>query len=294
MQEIDRHLSSASRDYERIEVAIRYLEENFQLQPNLDDVAAATGLSPHHFHRLFSRWVGTTPKRFLQYLTVEYAKDRLRESTSVMEAAWDAGLSGGSRLHDLMVTIEAITPGEYKQGGADLQVRWAVHPSPFGECVIGVTDRGLCALEFLTARSLAEIEEELTRRWPGADLEEDPSGTAPYLEKLFPEPGAGPRGPFTLLIMGTNFQLQVWQALLQIPPGFLTEPHLLSDPVPPGDSIGGWARRLPLGPAPQAGHAGLGSHRDSSGRARDVVAVLDIASELMHLDRTEPSLVEHR
>ncbi len=222
MQEIDRHLSSASRDYERIEVAIRYLEENFQLQPNLDDVAAATGLSPHHFHRLFGRWVGTTPKRFLQYLTVEYAKDRLRESTSVMEAAWDAGLSGGSRLHDLMVTVEAITPGEYKQGGADLQVRWGVHPSPFGECVLGVTDRGLCALEFLTARSPAEIEEELIRRWPGADLEEDPSGTAPYLEKLFPEPGVGPRGPFTLLIKGTNFQLQVWQALLQIPPGYLT------------------------------------------------------------------------
>ena len=222
MQDTANQLTSSSRDYERIELAIRYLEENFQLQPDLDEVAGATGLSPYHFHRLFSRWVGTTPKRFLQFLTVEYAKDRLRESSSVMEAAWDAGLSGGSRLHDLMVTVEAVTPGEFKQGGTDLVVRWGVHPTPFGECILGVTDRGLCALEFLTERSSQEIRDELSRRWPGAELQEAGDETAPYLERLFPEPGAVPRGPFTLLIKGTNFQLQVWQALLQIPPGHLT------------------------------------------------------------------------
>jgi AraC family transcriptional regulator of adaptative response/methylated-DNA-[protein]-cysteine methyltransferase len=222
MQDTAHRLSSASRDYERIELALRYLEENFQLQPDLEEVAAAIGLSPYHFHRLFSRWVGTTPKRFLQFLTVEYAKDRLRESSSVMEAAWDAGLSGGSRLHDLMVTVEAVTPGEFKQGGADLIVRWGVHPSPFGDCVLGITDRGLCALEFLTERSSEEIQEELTRRWPGAELQNARDETSPYMEKLFPRPGANPRGPFTLLIKGTNFQLQVWQALLQIPPGHLT------------------------------------------------------------------------
>lgn len=222
MQDTANHLTSASRDYERIELAIRYLEDNFQLQPDLHEVAGATGLSPYHFHRLFSRWVGTTPKRFLQFLTVEYAKDRLRKSSSVMEAAWDAGLSGGSRLHDLMVTVEAVTPGEFKQGGTDLAVRWGVHPTPFGECILGVTDRGLCTLEFLTERSSQEIQDELTRRWPGAELQEACDETGPYLEKLFPEPGAVPRGPFTLLIKGTNFQLQVWQALLQIPPGYLT------------------------------------------------------------------------
>lgn len=222
MQEITQRLSSASRDYDRIELAIRYLEENFQLQPDLEQVAAAVGLSPYHFHRLFSRWVGTTPKRFLQFLTVEYAKDRLRQSSSVMEAAWEAGLSGSSRLHDLMVTVEAVTPGEFKQGGTDLVVRWGVHPSPFGDCVLGVTDRGLCTLEFLTERSSEEIQQELVRRWPGAELQETRDQTAPYLEKLFPAPGAAPRGPFTLLVKGTNFQLQVWQALLQIPPGYLT------------------------------------------------------------------------
>jgi len=222
MQDTAHRLSSASRDYERIELALRYLEENFQLQPDLEEVAAAIGLSPYHFHRLFSRWVGTTPKRFLQFLTVEYAKDRLRESSSVMEAAWDAGLSGGSRLHDLMVTVEAVTPGEFKQGGADLVVRWGVHPSPFGDCVLGITDRGLCALEFLTERSSGEIQDELTRRWPGAELQKARDETSPYMKKLFPRPGANPRGPFTLLIKGTNFQLQVWQALLQIPPGHLT------------------------------------------------------------------------
>jgi AraC family transcriptional regulator of adaptative response/methylated-DNA-[protein]-cysteine methyltransferase len=222
MQETASRLSSASRDYERIETAIRYLEEHFQHQPDLEEVAAAVGLSPFHFHRLFGRWVGTTPKRFLQFLTVDYAKQRLLESSNVMEAAWDAGLSGSSRLHDLMVTVEAVTPGEFKRGGSDLLLQWGVHPSPFGQCILAVTERGLCAFEFLTGRSRREIRDELGRRWPGAELREAHTETERYLERLFPAPGSSPRGPFTLLVKGTNFQLQVWQALLQIPPGYLT------------------------------------------------------------------------
>jgi AraC family transcriptional regulator of adaptative response/methylated-DNA-[protein]-cysteine methyltransferase len=215
-------LRTASQDYERIERAILYLEENFRDQPELEDLASEIGLSPYHFHRLFSRWVGTTPKRFLQFLTVEYAKERLHQTENVLAAAWDAGLSGGGRLHDLMVTVEAVTPGEYKRHGADLTIRYAVHPSPFGECLLGVTDRGLCSLEFVGDRSADELRQELGRRWPGADLVRDRGETQPYLERLFPEPGARPRGPFTLHIKGTNFQLQVWQALLRIPPGSLT------------------------------------------------------------------------
>jgi AraC family transcriptional regulator of adaptative response/methylated-DNA-[protein]-cysteine methyltransferase len=270
MSDTTQTLSSASRDYERIELAIRYLEENFQSQPDLEEVAAAVDLSPYHFHRLFSRWVGTTPKRFLQFLTVDYVKDRLRESSSVMEAAWDAGLSGGSRLHDLMVTVEAVTPGEFKQGGTALVVRWGVHPSPFGDCVLGVTDRGLCALEFLTERSSEEIREELRRRWPGAEFQESPEETSSYLLKLFPEPGAVPRGPFTLLIKGTNFQLQVWQALVQIPPGHLTSYGAIAKHLDrPGASraVGqavGWnpiSYLIPCHRVIQSAAAGLGGYR---------------------------------
>lgn len=215
-------LRTASKDYERIEHALRYLEENFRHQPDLEALAAEIGLSPYHFHRLFSRWVGTTPKRFLQFVTIDYAKDRLLDTESVLEAAWDTGLSGGGRLHDLMVTVEAVTPGEYKRHGADLTIRYGIHPTPFGECLLGVTDRGLCTLEFLADRNAQEAREELARRWPGAELIQGAHETEPYLDKLFPEPGSEPRGPFTLHIKGTNFQLQVWQALLRIPVGALT------------------------------------------------------------------------
>ena len=215
-------LQTASKDYERIELALRYLEEHFRDQPDLEDVAAEIGLSPYHFHRLFSRWVGTTPKRFLQFISVEYAKQRLHQTESVLEAAWDTGLSGGGRLHDLMVTVEAVTPGEYKRHGDNLTIRYGIHPTPFGDCLLGSTDRGLCSLEFLTGRSEEEVRAELAHRWPGAELQQSSNDTRPYLEKLFPAPGAEPRGPFTLHIKGTNFQLQVWQALLRIPPGALT------------------------------------------------------------------------
>lgn len=215
-------LEAAATDYRRIEHALCYLEENLLDQPDLERLATVVGLSPFHFHRLFSRWVGTTPKRFLQFVSVEYAKERLHQSESVLEAAWDTGLSSGGRLHDLMVTVEAVTPGQYKRYGAGLTIRYGVHPSPFGDCLLGVTDRGLCSLEFLSGRTEDSIRAELARRWPGADLIDSPQHTEPYLEKLFPEPGGQPRGPFTLYVKGTNFQLRVWQALLRIPPGALT------------------------------------------------------------------------
>lgn len=215
-------LRQASQDYERIERAIRFLEQHLEDQPELDDLAAEIGLSPYHLHRLFSRWVGTTPKRFLQFLSVEHAKERLHATESVLEAAWDTGLSSGGRLHDLMVTVEAVTPGEYKRHGADLEIRCGVHPSPFGECLVGITDRGICALEFLSDRSADNGILELGHRWPGAVIRHDPVATRELLPALFPGPAGGPRGPFTLYIKGTNFQLQVWQALLRIPAGTLT------------------------------------------------------------------------
>jgi AraC family transcriptional regulator of adaptative response/methylated-DNA-[protein]-cysteine methyltransferase len=214
-------LDEAAKDYERIETAIRFLEENFRQQPSLEEVAAAIGLSEYHFHRLFSRWVGTTPKRFLQFLTAEYAKERLAESASVLDTAYDAGLSGGGRLHDLLVTLEAFSPGEYKKGGSGLVIAYGIHPSPFGACLLAVTERGVCGLEFLAGRTGKQTREDLAARWPGADLQEDPMRTAPYLARLFPPSDTEHGAPITLLVKGTNFQLSVWQALLRIPSGEL-------------------------------------------------------------------------
>jgi len=135
-------------DYARIEAAILYLEEHFRDQPSLDDVARKVGLSPHHFQRLFRRWAGISPKRFSQFLTLDYAKAQLEASASVLDAAYDAGLSGPSRLHDLFVTYEAMSPGAFKQGGDGVDISYGIHPSPFGPCFVGQTERGICALGF--------------------------------------------------------------------------------------------------------------------------------------------------
>ena len=206
-------------DYERVGRAIRFLEERRAEQPSLDEVAEVMGLSPHHCHRLFSRWVGTTPKRFLQYLTAEHAKKVLAESRSVLDAAFDAGLTSPGRLHDLMVTMEAVSPGEYRAAGQGLEMRWGVHPTPFGEAFLSVTGRGICALEFLAAREPAEAAAGLAEAWPAATVFHDPAATGPVAKRLFPEGPALPEGPFHLLVRGTNFQVRVWQALLRIPVG---------------------------------------------------------------------------
>ncbi len=137
-----------SDDYQRIEQAILYLEKNYQVQPELSEIAASIGLSEYHFQRLFTRWVGISPKRFLQFLTKEGAKELLQRS-SVLNATYSVGLSSPGRLHDLFVTTEAVTPGEYKSRGAGLTIRYGIHPTPFGECLLGMTERGICYLGFV-------------------------------------------------------------------------------------------------------------------------------------------------
>ncbi len=214
-------------DYRRVERAIRFLEANLQNQPRLEQVAAAVGLSEYHFHRLFSRWAGTTPKRFLQYLTADYAKQQLRRSKSVLEATYDSGLSSPGRLHDLLVSVEAVSPGEYKQRGAGLTISWGCHPSPFGEChpspfgecLLAVTERGICGIEFLAERRPEAAAEELLARWPEAELRQAPRQTAALARRIFPPLSERPSGALHLMVQGTNFQLQVWQALLRVPPG---------------------------------------------------------------------------
>jgi AraC family transcriptional regulator of adaptative response/methylated-DNA-[protein]-cysteine methyltransferase len=205
-------------DYERIERAIRYLEENYRQQPNLKALARGAGLSEFHFQRLFRRWAGISPKRFLQYLTAGHAVRILRESRTNLEAAYDAGLSGGGRLHDLLINLHAVTPGELKRAGAGLTIHYGFHPSPFGECLIAVTARGVCHLGFLPPEDRRAALAELAAEWPRAHIEEAPCVTAPLARRLFAR-GNGHSPGIDLHVRGTNFQIKVWEALLRIPPG---------------------------------------------------------------------------
>ncbi len=213
-----------ARDYARIEAAILYLEEHFRDQPGLGETAEAAGLSPHHFQRLFRRWAGISPKRFGQFLTLDYAKAQLETSASILDATYDAGLSGPSRLHDLFVTYEAMSPGAFKQGGDGVDISYGVHPSPFGPCFVGQTERGICALGFADDhRSEAHaVRTEFERRWPAARFREDQAATEAIVARIFNDRRAGAAEPLRLAVCGTNFQLKVWEALLRIPPGRIT------------------------------------------------------------------------
>jgi AraC family transcriptional regulator of adaptative response/methylated-DNA-[protein]-cysteine methyltransferase len=205
-------------DYERIERAIRYLEENYQDQPSLKALARGAGLSEFHFQRLFRRWAGISPKRFLQYLTAGHAVRALRESRTNLEAAYDSGLSGGGRLHDLFINLHAVTPGELKRAGAGLTIHYGFHPSPFGECLIGMTARGVCHLGFVPPEDGRAALAELAAEWPKAQLKQAPRVTAPLAHRLFARSNGNSPG-IDLHVRGTNFQIKVWEGLLRIPPG---------------------------------------------------------------------------
>ncbi len=205
-------------DYERIERAILYLEKNFRRQPSLAELARNAGLSVYHFHRLFSRWAGISPKRFLQFLTADYARRLLSEPRNVLEAAYEAGLSGPGRLHDLIVNIYAVTPGELRKGEG-LTIRYGEHQSPFGRCFLAVTDKGVCALSFLAGRSAGEEVDRLRKRWAKARIIEDRKATRPVAERIFGLSGCGGTARLPVLVKGTNFQVRVWEAVVRIPPG---------------------------------------------------------------------------
>ncbi|MEA2699902.1 MAG: AraC family transcriptional regulator [Myxococcales bacterium] len=221
--------SEAAAEYARIERAIQFLTERRAQQPSLDEVAAHVGQSPFHFQRLFHRWAGVSPKRFVQFLTLEHAKQRLRASATVLDAAYDAGLSGPSRLHDLFVSLEAVTPGEYRSAGAGLQLRWGIGDSPFGRCFIAVTARGICALSFLceqaedgSSTSESEAPRALLRDWPRAEIQRDDDVAADWLRRVFTVGRAGGDPALSLFVRGTPFQVAVWKALLIVPSGCLT------------------------------------------------------------------------
>ena len=207
-----------SSDYERVEQAINFIEQNFRSQPTLSEAAKSVGLSEYHFQRLFKRWVGISPKRFLQFLTVDHARDLLRNGRSVLATSYDAGLSGPGRLHDLFVSVDAVTPGEYKQQGEGLVISYGFHDTPFGDCFIAATERGVTNLEFGERRDCVE---RLREHWSAASLRENNEFTGSFVERIFGQDQDN-QSSITLYLRGTNFQLKVWQALLEIPSGHLT------------------------------------------------------------------------
>jgi AraC family transcriptional regulator of adaptative response/methylated-DNA-[protein]-cysteine methyltransferase len=212
-------LTQAALDYQRIEKAITYLQTNFLEQPELATVARAVHLSEYHFQRLFTRWAGISPKRFLQFLTIEHAKQQLADSKAVLDVALDSGLSSPGRLHDLFVSVEAVTPGEFKARGAGIHIDYGFHATPFGTCLLGMTPRGICWLSFLGDAGKPGALRELKSQWGGASFAERPLTTTPIAARIFSNVSARQRTPLSLLLMGTNFQLKVWHALLKIPSG---------------------------------------------------------------------------
>ena len=211
----------SSEDYLRIEQAILYLENHYKHQPELGEVAANLGLSEYHFQRLFTRWAGVSPKRFLQFLTKEGAKDLLSRSENLLDTTHQVGLSSLGRLHDLFVTAEAVTPGEYKSRGAGVTIRYAIHPTPFGKCLIATTERGICHLSFVQT-SEGDTIDQFVADWKQATMIEDHRSTVTLMEPIFDLRYSHRGKPLNVHLRGTNFQLKVWQALLQIPAGEVT------------------------------------------------------------------------
>ena len=211
----------SANDYRLVEQAIQYLDANTRRQPQLSEVAASVGLSEFHLQRLFQRWAGVSPKRFLQFQTAQEAKRVLRDSGDLLDASFHSGLSGPGRLHDLIVNVEAVTPGEYKRRGEGIRISWGVHASPFGDCLLALTPRGVCALEFLQPETQDEALARLRDSWENAELAHEPERTAAVAARIFAAAGEG-KQPLALLVKGTNFQIKVWEALLRIPAGAAT------------------------------------------------------------------------
>jgi AraC family transcriptional regulator of adaptative response/methylated-DNA-[protein]-cysteine methyltransferase len=211
--------------YDLMAAALRYIETQRDEQPSLEEVAAAIGLSPTHFQRVFSQWVGVSPKRYLQHLTLDHAKRLLDDRFTVLDATYDSGLSAPSRLHDLFLRWEAMTPGEYARKGKGLTISWGWFDSPFGEVLAMGTDRGLCGVAFAAEQGRDRTLDDMRGRWPGAvfradSLHEDSGALAGWVAAAF---GGGPKGAeVPLQLIGAPFQIKVWEALLAIPSGHVT------------------------------------------------------------------------
>ena len=230
-QEIEPLLRRADA-YRPIASAIDYLVANWEAAPSLDDAARHVGLSPAHFQRVFTEGAGVSPKRFLQHLSAAEAKRTLAEGGSVLDASFAAGLSGPSRLHDLFLASEAMTPGQWSRKGEGLLIRYAEADGPFGRALIGATERGICWLSFIEAEGFARGRSEMRADWRAATFVEDAVFIAPLAERAFAfARGEACARPLALFVQGTNFQLKVWDALLRIPLGATTSYGALASAI---------------------------------------------------------------
>lgn len=212
--------ASPAQDYERVRAAVAYVSQNWRDHPPLDDIAAHVGLSPAHFQRLFKRWAGISPKAFLQAITVDHARGLLRQSASLLDTAYELGLSGPARLHDLFVDHEAMTPGDFKRGGEGLTIAYGCHDSPFGRALVMATGRGLCGLAFADlGGDEARLFEDMRARWPRAAYAPAPERTAALASRVFSPGQWRPDQPLKIVLIGTDFQIRVWRRLLQVPMG---------------------------------------------------------------------------
>ena len=208
-----------SSHYDKIERAIRFIEDNRLDQPGLDEIAAGIGMSPFHLQRVFTAWAGVSPKLFLRYVTLDHAREALMDASPVLDAALDVGLSGPGRLHDLFVTLEAATPGEFGAGGCGLEIRYGLHDGPFGRFLVAATERGVCRIAFEQAGE--DQVGALADAWPGARLVEDEARTWRIAGEALAHGMTAGESPIRLWARGTNFQIKVWEALLRVPPGRL-------------------------------------------------------------------------
>ena len=277
-------------DYAVVRKAIEFISTRWRDQPSIEAIADHVGLSASHFQHVFKRWAGLTPKAFLQALTIDRARELLRDSASVLDAAYDVGLSGPSRLHDLFVTHEALTPGDYRRD--DLELAYGFHPSPFGEAIVVAAPRGLAGLGFVDDEDRAAALADMQRRWPRARFVEDEGATAPLAARAFNSAQWRPDAPLRIVMIGTDFEVRVWETLLAVPMGRATtysdiarhlgkpnaaravgrrgraQPDFVRRPLSSRSRALWRADRLPLGPGAQAGDHRLGSRTNSGGLKR--------------------------
>lgn len=217
---LDRDITPEGDDYQLVRQTIERISLDYRAQPSLDEIASDLGVAPGRLQKTFSRWAGLTPKAFLQAVTLDHARRLLgHEGLPLLEASYELGLSGPGRLHDLFVTHEAMSPGDFKTGGDGLRIQYGFHASPFGTAVMLATDRGLCGLAFADPGEEAAALEDMAKRWPGAKLAHDQQATAPYVARIFSPDRWRADQPLRIVMIGTDFQVRVWEALLRIPLG---------------------------------------------------------------------------
>lgn len=215
-------LAVAADDYDVVRRAIAHIRGNWRQQPDIDTIAEAAKVTPTELHHLFRRWAGLTPKAFLQALTLDHARKLLRDSASVLDATYEVGLSGPGRLHDLFVTHEAMSPGEWKAGGEGLTLRYGFHPCPFGSALVMMAPRGLAGLALADPGTEQSALADMKSRWPKAAYVEDRDATAPVAARIFDPKLWRPDQPLRVVMIGTDFEVRVWETLLKIPMGRFT------------------------------------------------------------------------